>query len=69
MDFFIFFAGPSYITGFETFNGFIYDTSQTIPQAFVSRWMSKEKMKRSFQVRLVYEKKPETWKLMFTRYQ
>lgn len=43
--------------------------SITIPQAFVHRWMSKEKVNRSFQVRLLYEKKPESWKLLVSRSQ
>lgn len=38
----------------------------TVPKAFVDRWMLKEKVKRSFQLRLLYGK--ESWEVPFTSY-
>jgi hypothetical protein len=45
---------------------FFNRTLQTVPQAFVNRWMQKDEVKRSFQVRLLCEKKSESWQVLFS---
>lgn len=41
---------------------------ETVPQPFVNRWMTKENGERSFEVTLLFEKNPKSWKVRFAKY-